>query len=304
MSNVLLGFAVIVAVIGVGYSLGRFKVLGETATDVLARLAFFVLSPCLMFSVLSTADVHALFSGALVASALAAVIAVFAYVLIAKLAYKRNLAQLTVGALSAGYCNAGNIGIAISAYVLGNAAYSAPIMLFQMLVFAPVSLMLLDTATRGFVSVKSVFLQSLKNPMLLAALLGAACAIAGYEPPSLIVDPIVLIGGAAVPIMLINFGISLHGQRVLEPGSAVQDVWIASVIKLVAMPLAAWGISLAIGLEGDILRAVVVLAALPTAQNVLNYAQRYRTSQILARDSITITTVLCIPVLVAISALL
>ena len=42
---------------------------------------------------------------------------------------------------------------------------------------------------------------------------------------------------------------------------------------------------------------VVVLAALPTAQNLFNYAQRYGEGYTLVRDVIFLTTVGCVPVL-------
>ena len=58
--------------------------------------------------------------------------------------------------------------------------------------------------------------------------------------PAVVFEPFRLIGGAAVPLMLMGFGMSLHGQRVLEPGSGRRDVVLATGLKLLAMPLAAW----------------------------------------------------------------
>ena len=47
-----------------------------------------------------------------------------------------------------------------------------------------------------------------------------------------------------------------------------------------------------------------MLAALPTAQNVFNYAQRYETAEIIARDTVFITTVGSVPVLLTVAFLL
>ena len=58
------------------------------------------------------------------------------------------------------------------------------------------------------------------------------------------------------------------------------------------------------GLDDTALYAVTVLAALPTAQNVFNYAQRYETGEILARDTVFITTLGCLPVLLGLALLL
>ena len=55
--------------------------------------------------------------------------------------------------------------------------------------------------------------------------------------------------------------------------------------------------------DQDVL-VVVVLAALPTAQNVFNYSQRYDVGETISRDAVFLTTVGCLPVLVVITLLL
>ncbi len=128
---------------------GRIGLLGEHAPSVLARLSFFVLSPCLLFTVLGDAEVHVLFSSLLLVSAIAAVSAFALYALIAGVIWRRPIAEVTVGALGSGYVNANNIGIPVAAYVLGDAAFSAPVVLLQLLVFAPIALTVLDVQERG-----------------------------------------------------------------------------------------------------------------------------------------------------------
>ena len=108
-----------------------------------------------------------------------------------------------------------------------------------------------------------------------------------------------------VPVVLIGFGMSLHGQRPLAPGSSRRDVLLASALKLAVMPLVAWSVGhFVFGLTGTALFVVTVLAALPTGQNVFNYAQRYERGEILARDVVLITTLLSVPVLLVVAALL
>src|SRR4029453_5900904 len=97
-----------------------------------------------------------------------------------------------------------------------------------------------------------------------------------------------LIGHAAVPLMLIAYGLSLHGQRLLEPGTGRRDVLVATVLKLAGMPVAAWALArFRFGLDGIELYAVTVLAALPTAQNVFVFAQRYETAEVVARHRVS-----------------
>jgi hypothetical protein len=80
-------------------------------------------------------------------------------------------------------------------------------------------------------------------------------------------------------------------------------VWAIVGIKVLLMPAVALAVGLALGLRGDALFAVVVTAALPTAQNIFTYAVRYRREVNLARDVIFVSTFASIPVILAIAAL-
>jgi malonate transporter and related proteins len=298
MAGVLEGFAIIGVVIAVGYIVGRRKILGDDAHRALGRLAFFVLSPCLLFTVLSTADVHVLFSSRLLVSALAALACFIVFAVIARFAFRQAIPETVVGSLGSGYVNANNIGIPVAAYALGDASYSAPVILVQLLVFAPIALSLLDASTRGHVSIGSVLLGIVRNPLIIASAAGTAIAVSGWTLPPLIGEPFARIGAAAVPVVLIAFGMSLSTSRLLEAGSARRDVILASSLKLILMPVVAWALGrFAFGMTGHELFAIVVLAGLPSAQNVFNYAQRYERGEIIARDTVLMTTVLCIPVL-------
>lgn len=305
MLGVFAGFAVIAAVIAVGYLVGRLRLLGEHAPFVLSRLVFFVLTPCLLFSLLAHADPAVLFSSRLAVSALAAITCFVLFTVVALLVFRRGAADTVIGALGSGYVNANNIGIPVAAYVLGDATYSAPVVLVQLLVFAPIALAILDAATSGRVSVGRVLLQTIRNPLIIASALGTLIAVTGVELPELVFEPFRLIGAAAVPVVLIGFGMSLSRSRILEAGSGRRDVILASTLKLIVMPFAAFVLArFVFGMTGHELFAIVVLAALPSAQNVFNYAERYDRGVVVARDTVFITTVLCVPVLLVVALLL
>lgn len=305
MLEVLSGFAIIGFVIGVGFLIGRIGLLGEHAPYVLSRIVFFVLTPCLLFVLLAHAEPGVLFSSRLLVSALAAIFCFAVFALVALLVFRRGAAETVIGSLGSGYVNANNIGIPVAAYVLGDATYSAPVVLVQLLVFAPIALAILDAVTTGRVSIARVLLHTIRNPLIVASALGTLVAVTGIEIPPLVFEPFALIGAAAVPVVLIGFGMSLSGSRLLEAGTNRRDVVLASTLKLAVMPLVAGALGrFVFGMEGHELFAIVVLAALPSAQNVFNYAQRYERGVIIARDTVFITTVLCIPVLVVVALLL
>ena len=303
--GVLIGFAIIAFVIAVGYAIGRGGLLGPHGVHVLTRLSFFVLSPALLFTVLAEADVRALFSELLPTTASTAGIALVVVVLIALLAWRRPVPEATIGALGASYANATNMGIPLSAYVLGNAAASAPVFLLQLIVITPIALTVLDLSTGGRLSVGRVLLQPVRNPLIIASALGFAVAVSGVELPRELFQPFELIGGAAVPVILLAFGMSLHGTRVLAPGEYRRDAVLATVFKLAVVPLIAWLLGrFVFGLDEEALFAAVILMALPAGQNVFNYAQRYGRGEVLARDVVFLTTLGSFPAMLVVAALL
>jgi len=300
VSGVFTGFAVVGLAVVVGYIIARIDLLGPHARPVLSRLTFFVLSPFLLFTVLAKADVATLFSALLPVSMITAAVVIGVYALVSAVILRRRVGETVIGALSAGQVNSNNIGIPISLYMLGNAAYSAPVILFQLLV----ALSILDAATSGSRNVGRILLQTAKNPMLIGSALGVLVALLDIDLPPIVFDPLQLIAGACVPVLLMSYGMSLYGQRVLtEPGRRV-DVVIASALKLVAMPALAWLVATLFALPADQVFVVVVLAALPTAQNVFNFAQRYGVGEILSRDVVFISTLGCLPVLFTVALLL
>lgn len=305
MLQALTGFVVVGVAILMGYILGRTGTLGPHARFVLSRLTFYLLSPFLLFSVLSSADVHTLFSAQLPVSAIAAVSMILVQALFSRLLWRRSAGETVIAALSAGHVNANNIGIPLSLYLLGSAAYPAPVILMQLLLFTPISLGILDAVRTGSRSIRRILWRVLLNPIIAASVLGALVATLGWQLPEIVMAPIELVAHACVPVLLISFGMSLYGQRVLAAGGHRSEVIGASVLKLVIMPVLAWAVAtFAFGMTGHDVLVVVVLAALPTAQNVFNYAQQYEVGEPVARDVVFLTTLGCVPVLLAATFLL
>ena len=73
----------------------------------------------------------------------------------------------------------------------------------------------------------------LRNPMIVGSGLGLLVAGTGFQVPALVMEPIHLIGGAAIPAMLIAFGMSLNGTRPLQASAGRRvDTLLASGFKL------------------------------------------------------------------------
>jgi len=312
VQGVLAGFATIGIIIGLGFLLAQLKVLDATAQGVLTRIAYYVASPALMVTVLGGTDVHRLLSANLIASLAGVAVSATIAVLLARLIWKREAGETVIAAFCSAYVNAGNLGLPIAAYALGDAALVAPMLLVQLLVLQPTGLAVLDSITHipsPGISRRRLLLirltRPLRNPLAMGSLVGLMLALTGIKLPVLINLPLTLVGGIAVPSMLLAYGISLRLGPRPGAGEPPSQVGTLVLLKLVIQPIAAYLIgAYAVGLDGRDLLAVTVIAALPTAQNVFTLAMRYERGVILARDTIFVATLLSVPVILGITWLL
>jgi predicted permease len=307
MLGVLAGFFVVWCIILVGMFVGRRGILGENARQVLSGLTFFVASPALLFETLSKARLHDVFAAPLLVTAVGAVATAALFFIIVRFLLKRSVPESLMSSMSASLANSANLGIPIAVYVLGDASYVAPLLIFQLAFFTPLFLMALDSTTSSHRTTPLRFvLMILKNPMIVGSALGLTVAGTGWQVPARVLQPIHLIGGAAIPAMLMAFGMSLNGSRPLQAAQGRRvDALLASAFKLVVHPAIAYIFArFALGLEGQALFAVVVTSALPTAQNVFVAASRYKTGLTVAKDTVLVTTVVAVPAMIGVALLL
>ena len=225
--------------------------------------------------------------------------------LVARLAWKRSVGETVIGALSAGQVNSNNIGIPLSLYLLGSAAYPAPVILLQLLVFTPIAMAILDAVTSGRSSLVAQHPPHDQQPD--RRRLGARNPGVG-ERSRTAAD-----GHAAG---------TAHRERLrADHAHQLRDLAARAArarrtrttagrragqrLKLFAMPVIAWVLAeFVFGLSPHDVLIVTVLAALPTAQNVFNYSQRFGVGEVISRDTMFLTTIGCVPILIAITLLL
>lgn len=303
------GFCVIGIVILVGYVAARMRIGGSTAQMVLNKFSFFVSSPCLMFAILSKEPIATIFHPSIIVAFFSAVIVGALFLVLNHFFFHMNAADTTIGALNSLYLNSNNIGLPVATYILGNPGLVAPILVMQQAVFTPIGLTALDTSTKGKVSAKEILTQPLHQPLLIGSLGGILISFIStrtgwYVIPNFIFDPINMIGASAVPMILMAFGMSLHGTKPMQKAGNRTATIAVTVLKNMVMPIAAFFLAyFGLGMRGSTLYACVVLAALPTGQNVYNYAARYNVGMTFARDGILLSTMTS-PIVIAIVAAL
>ncbi|MEV7420459.1 AEC family transporter [Streptomyces sp. NPDC089919] len=289
---VLGGFLPIWVVTALGWLAGRYGLLGPHAQDVLARFAFTFAMPALLFLTMSRSRLGDLVQPGMLVFALS-LAAVFAVALaLGRWVFRRKPGERAIAAMAAAYVNSANLGIPVAVHVLKDTSFVVPVALFQTLLVTPVILTMIDLGTPegSRTPLRRMLSLPVRNPVVAASGGGLLVALLGRPLPAVVVDPLHLLGGAAVPAALFALGMSLHARvRPDAEGRAERQVLVG--LKLVAQPLVAYALgSWVFGLTGHALLSVVLVAGLPTAQNAFVFATEYRLDAGLVRDAVLLST--------------
>jgi malonate transporter and related proteins len=303
VTGVLAGFFIVWSLIAVGWVAGRTGVLGPHGRYVLNRASFFIASPALVLVGLLSSDIRDVFSVPMAVAAISGLTTGALLIAGLRLFSKRRGTELVVAAISGSVVNGANMGFPIAAYVLGDISHALPVILFQQAVYNPLYLFVLHQVTEKESLRPAGIARSIAaNPTIIAGAVGLVLALIGVTVPDVVLEPIQSLADMAIPAMLLAYGLSLHGSKPLAKDDGYRGlIALSSGAKLLGMPLIALGAGLLFGLSGHALYEVVVMAALPTAQNVYVAAARYRAAEHLARDTVLITTIGTVLVLLLIS---
>jgi len=314
MGAVITALATMASIGVAGWLIGRYRLLGAGAETVLARTVFAVATPSLLMVTIARADLGLLVSRTALVIAVSTVVVAGIALTVARGVWRLGAGEATVVTLASSYVNAGNLGLPLAVYLLGDPTAVVPTLLFQLLVLAPVAFTVLDSrrpvaaevtgAAAGPTRSGGVLGRTLRNPIIIGTLVGLVLSALPWDVPDVVLEPFRLVGAAAAPIALITFGMSLALPPAGGGRRVSRELVLAVASRSVVHPLLAALIGRAVGLEGHALLAVVTMAALPTAQNVLVYALQYGRGQAVARDAGLVTTLLAVPVLLVVAATL
>ncbi len=144
--------------------------------------------------------------------------------------------------------------------------------------------------------------RNLLLPPTWAMVIGLGLNLGGVRSlPEIIDRPLTILGAAVLPLVLIYAGLVIEWDGIRR---AWREVGTVVVIRLVISPLVCLALALAIGLDGGVLRTVVLMAAMPTAMMSLVIGGWYKLKTDVIAGAVVATTLLATLVLPLIRALL
>lgn len=309
MGGVVEGILIIGVTIVLGWFLQRVGVLPPQASLALTSFVYWAATPALLFSVISVQDVGEIFGAPFMAAVASGIGTALIFVLVARPILRVKGGDLVMGAMSSSVNNIAYMGIPVAIYVLGSAHHVVPVMAFQLGFLTPFFFVMAELSSKkerlgGWARITQVLHTVFTNPMVLAALMGGIVAISGIELPSFITEISTFIGDAAPATILVAFGASLVGQSVNLSRRTWAVVGWATTAKLIVQPALAGLVGWALGLEGTALAGVIMMAALPTAQNAYIASVRAQAGKELTQGTVLLTTALSLPLSIGLVLLL
>lgn len=263
----------------------------EYPTEFITRMAMNLAVPCLIFTALMQTEIAPealkLLSLAALAGYGGVIVASWAVVAAFGLDRRSFLAPLVFG-------NTGNLGLPLLLFAYGDLGLEYGVVVFAVMAVFTFSIGLWMVA--GTASPARV----LREPILIATLLGALFLVMGWQTPLWLTNALELIGQLAIPLMLITLGVAVARLR---PGRIGQAIWL-SLLKLIICVVIGVGAGIAFGLEPVAFGALVLQLATPVAVTSYLLAERYKVDADAVAGLVVVSTLISVIALPAILSVL
>jgi len=303
------------ALVAVGQLLRVTAALPPTAAEVLARVIVVVTMPALIVVILADARFEASLLPALVATTVALLVALVLGATLLRLLGGSRPAQGSAG-IVASFSNTAFLGIPFIVAVLPGSRPAATAAVIIDTVDTTILLLTLGVGFAGAMAGPRVItktaigphsgpggpwrriarggLRLLRQPMIIAVIVGLGLALTSIAIPAVIAGPLALVGRTTSVLAFLTIGLGLDLGSLRGQGPALAGI---AVIKLGISPMVAALILLALGVRGEVARTAVLQAAMPTAMVSVIIATNAGCDARLATAAAVVTTLLALATL-------
>lgn len=168
-------------------------------------------------------------------------------------------------------------------------------------VFNVMSTVILEVGRSAKISFGGMILSVLKNPMIVAAIIGLAVKLVDLRLPAMVVDVISDLSGMASPLSFLSLGVSLNLAVI---GKKARLLTAGCLCRLVLIPAVMLTIAYVLGFRGQQMCALMVLFAAPTAVASYPMAVAMDADGELAGQMVAFSTLFALPTIFAWTAIL
>ncbi len=272
---------------GAGFFMGRMM---QPDIKTASRLAFYIFSPCLVFTSLAHVEIAAGEFGrlALLTLSVSAILAALSFLYGRALGVGRQLtASLIVASV---FVNSGNYGLAANKFAFGERGLARAMVCF---VFSTVILYTVGVlvASMGKLTIQQALRKLLTVPAVYGLMAAAIVRWANLRVPLFVDRSVMLLSDAAIPLMLVILGLQIAQAR-SWPRDRITLIGAAALLQMVASPLIALILARWLGLSGVARQAAVLQSAMPAAVIATVLAVEYDLDAPLVTGTVVVTTLL------------
>ncbi len=280
----------LVLMMATGILIRRVGLVSESAFRVINRIVYYVGIPTLVFHGVVTDRTPARLSYALWV-ALSVLAAFILSMLLARVLTKDSAKRGTL-AQAAYRSNDGIFGLAVASALLGegNTGTMAFTLVISASLFGITGVLCYELNRGGKVKLWKVLLNTVKNPILIAAALAFLVRLTGVTLPYVILKPIEYFKNMCTPLGFLVLGGVLSFRSLKEDWKLVA---VVSAVKLIVFPVAACSLAYFLGgLRGAELASIFIVFSAPTAMSCMPMASELGGDVKLSGELIAVTTVL------------
>lgn len=269
-------------VTGVGFILARLFTIDQLSLN---KVQLYALTPALGYSSLMNTAVSPAQVGQLAAGYVVATVAAGLLMwVVTKLLGVRPPGALVATVMLG---NNGNFGLPIALLALGQAGLDQALVIF---VLAIIMLWTIGPALFGQTpTLRGVLSNIARLPVIWSILLALVFRLVEFVPPPGVTTAIDMISAASIPLILIALGLQLGSAKRLDLS---RNVVVVVLLRLLVVPMLAWGIGLLLGLRGLELQSLVLALSMPSAVNVFLLALEYDRDAEQVANIVALSTVL------------
>lgn len=296
MDNLILSFNVVLPLflcIALGYFLRRIGMYDKETLKKLNTLCFKVFLPIYLFHNIYTTDLSAAFNGRLLVFSIVSVLILFGIlmVIIPRMEKENPKRGVMIQAIFRSNFALFGLPVAISLCGEANAGPTSLLVGVMVPVYNVLAVITLETFRGGRPSVKKMGKGILKNPLIIASVLGIFFQLIGIELPYAVEKTVMDLGRVATPLSLVVLGGDFVFGKIY--GFAKQLIFTV-VSKLVICPLVMVTAGILLGFRGEMLVPILIMAGAPTAVSSFTMAQQMEGDGDLAAAIVVFTSGLSI----------
>ncbi|MBR2216076.1 MAG: AEC family transporter [Selenomonadaceae bacterium] len=275
----------------IGVMVKRLRLLTEEELKHVNRMVFKVFFFCMMFYNLYTTDIADTFRPGLIAFGSLGVLAVFGLATAITCALEKENKKRGAIIQAVFRSNFVLIGIPLVANIFGDAAVAVPTMMIAIIVpiYNILAVFCLETFRGGKFALLPILREVLKNPMIMGAILGAACLILGVYVPEPVLKPIRQVAAATTPVALIVLGASF---KMGSSHDHMPQLITTILARLVIVPGIMLSLAIYLGFRDIDLITLLAVFATPCAVASFAMAQQMGSDADLAGNCVVYTSAL------------